>query len=142
MLAFSSTLIYGGIYFPLCPVYCNTVLANLNARRVMEKLRRRRHADAANAVENGSIPLWRETGSCGDDRPPTTTVISISGVSQSQTQRLEYGYESSRTTSFRCQCRSVNERRCVEAGVQASVDAFDEVVHGALPDRSSPGDGI
>ncbi|KAN0086247.1 hypothetical protein V8E55_007381 [Tylopilus felleus] len=32
MIASEGTLIYAAIYFPLCPLYCNTVLANLNAR--------------------------------------------------------------------------------------------------------------
>ncbi|KAG9311547.1 hypothetical protein JVU11DRAFT_7752 [Chiua virens] len=32
ILAFKNTLIYAALYFPLCPLYCNTVLANLNAR--------------------------------------------------------------------------------------------------------------
>ncbi|KAH0835760.1 hypothetical protein J3R83DRAFT_9598, partial [Lanmaoa asiatica] len=30
-----------GLSFPLCPLYCNTVLINLNARQVIEKLERR-----------------------------------------------------------------------------------------------------
>ena len=32
MVAFKRTLIYAAVYFPLCAIYCNTVLANLNAR--------------------------------------------------------------------------------------------------------------
>ncbi|KAN0086245.1 hypothetical protein V8E55_007379 [Tylopilus felleus] len=32
MVAFKRTLIYAAVYFPLCALYCNTVLANLNAR--------------------------------------------------------------------------------------------------------------
>ncbi|KAF8553199.1 hypothetical protein OG21DRAFT_1510489 [Imleria badia] len=35
MLAFKNTLIYAALYFPLCPLYCNTVLANLNAREYL-----------------------------------------------------------------------------------------------------------
>ncbi|KIK81237.1 hypothetical protein PAXRUDRAFT_832991 [Paxillus rubicundulus Ve08.2h10] len=35
ILAFKNTLIYAALYFPLCPLYCNTVLANLNARELL-----------------------------------------------------------------------------------------------------------
>ena len=53
MLVFPDTLIYVGVYFPLCPLYCNTVLANLNARQVIEKLERRPAHDSAT--------LWRDS---------------------------------------------------------------------------------
>ncbi|KIK79895.1 hypothetical protein PAXRUDRAFT_833871 [Paxillus rubicundulus Ve08.2h10] len=36
ILAFKNTLIYAALYFPLCPLYCNTVLANLNARELLK----------------------------------------------------------------------------------------------------------
>jgi hypothetical protein len=35
-LSFKGTLICASLYFPLCPLYCNTVLANLNARHFLE----------------------------------------------------------------------------------------------------------
>ncbi|KIJ67376.1 hypothetical protein HYDPIDRAFT_25836 [Hydnomerulius pinastri MD-312] len=39
MLVFKNTFIYAAVYFPLCPLYCNTVLANLNAREVIKQFR-------------------------------------------------------------------------------------------------------
>jgi len=35
-IAFKGTFICATLYFPLCPLYCNTVLANLNARHFLE----------------------------------------------------------------------------------------------------------
>ncbi|KAH7924645.1 hypothetical protein BV22DRAFT_493211 [Leucogyrophana mollusca] len=35
ILAYKDNLIYVALYFPLCPLYCNTVLANLNARKLI-----------------------------------------------------------------------------------------------------------
>ncbi|KAH7921854.1 hypothetical protein BV22DRAFT_1131940 [Leucogyrophana mollusca] len=32
IVVYKGDLIYAALYFPLCPLYCNTVLANLNAR--------------------------------------------------------------------------------------------------------------
>lgn len=55
MLSFSGTRVYEGFYFPLCPLYCNTVLVNLNARYMMEKLERRPML--------GSMTFWRDTES-------------------------------------------------------------------------------
>lgn len=55
MLVFPKTQIYVGLYFPLCPLYCNTVLVNLNARRVIDKLERRPIL--------ASITFWRDTES-------------------------------------------------------------------------------
>ncbi|KAH7924108.1 hypothetical protein BV22DRAFT_1196169 [Leucogyrophana mollusca] len=35
ILVYKDNLIYVALYFPLCPLYCNTVLANLNARKLI-----------------------------------------------------------------------------------------------------------
>ena len=52
MLAFPNTLVYAGFSFPLCPLYCNTVLVNLNARHVFEKLERRPVHDSITFLRN------------------------------------------------------------------------------------------
>ncbi|KAI9458467.1 hypothetical protein HD554DRAFT_2177360 [Boletus coccyginus] len=36
ILAFKNTLVYAAAYLPLCPLYCNTVLTNLNARNFLK----------------------------------------------------------------------------------------------------------
>lgn len=77
MLVFPNTLIYVGVYFPLCPLYCNTVLANLNARQVIEKLQRRPAHD--------SSTLWRDEHTSG--------LILVSGRSNGSS----HGHELSRT---------------------------------------------
>lgn len=61
MLVFPNTLIYTGLSFPLCPLYCNTVLVNLNARHVIEKLERRPTQD--------SVVFLRNTASSGPTEP-------------------------------------------------------------------------
>lgn len=62
MLVFPNTLIYLCVYFPLCPLYCNTVLANLNARQLIEKLGRPDSAvDWRNTQWSGLIILGQST---------------------------------------------------------------------------------
>lgn len=52
MFVLPDTLIYTGLSFPLCPLYCNTVLVNLNARQVIEKLERRPAHDSITFLRN------------------------------------------------------------------------------------------
>lgn len=64
MLVLPDTKIYAGLYFTLCPLYCNTVLVNLNARQMIPKL---------DPVVYGSLLVWRDTES--------TDPIVVSGQS-------------------------------------------------------------
>ncbi|KAF8841082.1 hypothetical protein BDN67DRAFT_1047481 [Paxillus ammoniavirescens] len=51
IIAFKDTLIYAALYFPLCPLYCNTVLANLNARELLKN----RSVAAEVATNTGNV---------------------------------------------------------------------------------------
>ncbi|KAG9312723.1 hypothetical protein JVU11DRAFT_7150 [Chiua virens] len=104
MLAFPNTLIYVGLYFPLCPLYCNTVLVNLNARQVIEKLERRPTRE--------SITLYRETDS-------TVRIVPAENL-----PAINYeGHELAEAQTLRCRCQSETYRHDVEAGVQTMLNA-------------------
>ncbi|KAH7924103.1 hypothetical protein BV22DRAFT_533563 [Leucogyrophana mollusca] len=47
ILVYKNTLIYAALYYPLCPLYCNTVLANLNARTLIRDRLDPSHEDDA-----------------------------------------------------------------------------------------------
>ncbi|KAG6380016.1 hypothetical protein JVT61DRAFT_8093 [Boletus reticuloceps] len=107
MLAFPDTQIYVGLYFPLCPLYCNTVLVNLNARQILAKLDRRPII--------GSITFCRDTES------------TVHTVASGQSNILDHErHELSLGRAPRSRCPPVNHRYTAEAGVQTllGVDKF------------------
>ncbi|KAG6373697.1 hypothetical protein JVT61DRAFT_6371 [Boletus reticuloceps] len=107
MLAFPDTQIYVGLYFPLCPLYCNTVLVNLNARQILAKLDRRPII--------GSITFCRDTES------------TVHTVASGQSHILDHErHELSLGRAPRSRCPPVNHRYTAEAGVQTllGVDKF------------------
>ncbi|KAF8129023.1 hypothetical protein EV363DRAFT_1339457 [Boletus edulis] len=98
MLAFPDTQIYVGLYFPLCPLYCNTVLVNLNARQILAKLDRR--------------PIIGSITFCRDTESTAHTVASGHGIELSRAPRSR--------------CPPANHRYTAETGVQTllGVDEF------------------
>jgi len=88
ILAYKNTLIYAALYFPLCPIYCNTVLANLNARELLKN--RSVAAEVASNTRN-VVPMFatprNTTGTVTQSTDPTISVQL--GVSKS-TDRDDY----------------------------------------------------
>ncbi|KAF8452281.1 hypothetical protein L210DRAFT_3518049 [Boletus edulis BED1] len=105
MLAFPDTQIYVGLYFPLCPLYCNTVLVNLNARQILAKLDRRPII--------GSITFCRDTES-------TAHTVASGQSNILDHERLEL------SRAHRSRCPPANHRYTAETGVQTllGVDEF------------------
>ncbi|KIJ15402.1 hypothetical protein PAXINDRAFT_99591 [Paxillus involutus ATCC 200175] len=88
IIAFKNTLIYAALYFPLCLIYCNTVLANLNARELLKN--RLVTTEVASTIRNVD-PMFatpRNTTETGTQSTDPTISVQL-GVSKS-TDRDDY----------------------------------------------------
>ncbi|KAH7910147.1 hypothetical protein BJ138DRAFT_141486 [Hygrophoropsis aurantiaca] len=100
IVVYKDNLIYAALYFPLCTLYCNTVLANLNARVLMKPANESEGDETYHLAPVFKHPSITITGA---GHPDATTDMTDEILPVSKEVRLRHEHNASQS-SITCGC--------------------------------------
>ncbi|KAH7905752.1 hypothetical protein BJ138DRAFT_1147992 [Hygrophoropsis aurantiaca] len=101
IVVYKDNLIYAALYFPLCPLYCNTVLANLNARTLIAS-----RSEEDDTFHLGPVFMQPSTIVTGAAHPGTTTDMTgptLTASHESTSKEVRHEHDESQS-SIKCRC--------------------------------------